>query len=1201
MRSTLFSISQAALLKSGDQAIEGTLTTRNLVPDATNRDVGAVNNRYNSVFAGTVDAGEVKGDGSGLSALSAANVTTGFLPDARLPDTGVTFGTYGTSTSIPVLQIDAKGRVTSASNQAVPTASTTQQGIVRLNDTVTSTSTTEAATANAVKLAYDTAVASGGGDTSGLVRLTGGTDQTIEGNIAIEGTLTTRNLVPDATNRVIGALNNRYDQVFARTVHADTGFVGVGSGLSALSAANVTTGFLPDARLPDTGVTFGTYGTSTSIPVLQIDAKGRVTSATNQGVPTASTTQQGIVKLNDTVTSTLNTEAATANAVKSANDLAASKVSKAGDTMTGTLTTRNLVPDATNRVIGALNNRYDQVFARTVHADTGFVGVGSGLSALSAANVTTGFLPDARLPDTGVTFGTYGTSTSIPVLTIDAKGRVTSATNQGVPTATVTQQGIVKLNDTVTSTLNTEAATANAVKSANDLAASKVSKAGDTMTGTLTTRNLVPDATNRVIGALNNRYDQVFARTVHADTGFVGVGSGLSALSAANVTTGFLPDARLPDTGVTFGTYGTSTSIPVLTIDAKGRVTSATNQGVPTATVTQQGIVKLNDTVTSTLNTEAATANAVKSANDLAASKVSKAGDTMTGTLTTRNLVPDATNRVIGALNNRYDQVFARTVHADTGFVGVGSGLSALSAANVTTGFLPDARLPDTGVTFGTYGTSTSIPVLTIDAKGRVTSATNQGVPTASTTQQGIVKLNDTVTSTLKTEAATANAVRSANINANGRVPSTRVINTAIGSGLSGGGTLTDDLTLTVDNSVVRTSGNQFIAGSLLPNPGSPYNLGADVYRWTEVWATRLYGDGTNITNVSASDNTKLPLSGGIMTGTLRSTFIIPTLNGSYTLGNQNFKYAESHTVKAFPDQLRVNTEDTGLAQCYVNGTTIIDITQPSFGGRSFGVASGFFPTGFPDYNFQVVPDVVFLGNQSGSVKPEPVDNNKTDIGVPSFRFRTIFLVNNPNVSSDINDKIDIQTLENDLGLSFINAIRPVQYRSNPRTNYIRAKKQIDYIEVSDKDKVFSSAPTLKLDPGGEAHVVLDETGRIQDIIIDKNYTIDHRSVFFAQFPEFPDFVLKVITRRCDECTTNDGSLAASRTSYGVIAQEIEAIRPSFHGVSKDTNETTGQVTYSFDYSSLVPCLIRAVQELTAKNASLEERIAAIEAHLGIA
>jgi hypothetical protein len=385
-------------------------------------------------------------------------------------------------------------------------------------------------------------------------------------------------------------------------------------------------------------------------------------------------------------------------------------------------------------------------------------------------------------------------------------------------------------------------------------------------------------------------------------------------------------------------------------------------------------------------------------------------------------------------------------------------------------------------------------------------------------------------------------------------------------------------------------------------SPAYPLDVNGDVR------ATNFRGNGSLLTNVSASDNTKLPLTGGTLTGTLRSTFIIPTLNGSYTLGNQNFKYAESHTVKAFPDQLRVNTEDTGLAQCYVNGTTIIDITQPSFGGRSFGVASGFFPTGFPDYNFQVVPDVVFLGNQSGSVKPEPVDNNKTDIGVPSFRFRTIFLVNNPNVSSDINDKIDIQTLENDLGLSFINAIRPVQYRSNPRTNYIRAKKQIDYIEVSDKDKVFSSAPTLKLDPGGEAHVVLDETGRIQDIIIDKNYTIDHRSVFFAQFPEFPDFVLKVITRRCDECTTNDGSLAASRTSYGVIAQEIEAIRPSFHGVSKDTNETTGQVTYSFDYSSLVPCLIRAVQELNeenaslkAKNASLEERIAAIEAHLGIA
>lgn len=50
-------------------------------------------------------------------------------------------------------------------------------------------------------------------------------------------------------------------------------------------------------------------------------------------------------------------------------------------------------------------------------------------------------------------------------------------------------------------------------------------------------------------------------------------------------------------------------------------------------------------------------------------------------------------------------------------------------------------------------------------------------LPDASTTQPGIVQLNNTVTSTSTTQAATANAVKMANDNANTRVPSTRTVN----------------------------------------------------------------------------------------------------------------------------------------------------------------------------------------------------------------------------------------------------------------------------------------------------------------------------------------------------------------------------------------------------------------------------------------
>jgi hypothetical protein len=72
-------------------------------------------------------------------------------------------------------------------------------------------------------------------------------------------------------------------------------------------------------------------------------ANDKVTIAVN----TASTSQAGIVQLVDSVSSTSTTQAATANAVKQANDNANNRVSKSGDTMTGDLTLQKNSPGIT--------------------------------------------------------------------------------------------------------------------------------------------------------------------------------------------------------------------------------------------------------------------------------------------------------------------------------------------------------------------------------------------------------------------------------------------------------------------------------------------------------------------------------------------------------------------------------------------------------------------------------------------------------------------------------------------------------------------------------------------------------------------------------------------------------------------------------------------------------------------------------------
>lgn len=127
------------------------------------------NNKITNVGAATVSGDALsKGAADALYALlshvhDAGAITTGTLATARVPSldaSKITTGTFAAA-RIPTLDGSKIGSgVVSATY--LPDASTSAQGVVQLNNTVSSTSTSQAATANAVKNAYDTAVASAG-------------------------------------------------------------------------------------------------------------------------------------------------------------------------------------------------------------------------------------------------------------------------------------------------------------------------------------------------------------------------------------------------------------------------------------------------------------------------------------------------------------------------------------------------------------------------------------------------------------------------------------------------------------------------------------------------------------------------------------------------------------------------------------------------------------------------------------------------------------------------------------------------------------------------------------------------------------------------------------------------------------------------------------------------------------------------------
>ncbi len=198
----------------------------------------------------------------------------------------------------------------------LPEASTSVKGIVQLSDSVTNTSTVLAATANAVKTAYDkgnhshpyaaTSHTHAKGDITDFAHAHAAGDlpsasTSAAGIVQLNDTVSSTSTVLAAT---ANAVKQAYDKgnhshPYAATSHTHAG-------------GDITSAVANASNVPWTGVT---GKPSTFAPSAHSHAAG--------DLPTASTSAAGIVQLNNTTTSTSTTLAATANAVKIAYDKAA--------------------------------------------------------------------------------------------------------------------------------------------------------------------------------------------------------------------------------------------------------------------------------------------------------------------------------------------------------------------------------------------------------------------------------------------------------------------------------------------------------------------------------------------------------------------------------------------------------------------------------------------------------------------------------------------------------------------------------------------------------------------------------------------------------------------------------------------------------------------------------------------------------------
>ncbi len=211
--------------------------------------------------------------------------------------------------------------------------------------------------------------------------------------------------------------------------------------------------------------------------------------------------------------------------------------------------------------------------------ETATIAGGTGLSSVASSSNTI----TLNLDDTAVTPGSYGTSTAVGSFTVDAQGRLTSASNTNIRTATSSVTGLASF-DSTDFTVTSGAVTLNAER-IQDIVGGMVS---DNVESGI---SVSYDDTNGKLDFNVNDPTITIAGDVDGSATMTNLGNTTITVTLDTVN----DDA---------GTHGSSTTIPVITINEKGLVTNVTTASISTTlniagdTGTPDGVALASDTLT---------------------------------------------------------------------------------------------------------------------------------------------------------------------------------------------------------------------------------------------------------------------------------------------------------------------------------------------------------------------------------------------------------------------------------------------------------------------------------------------------------------------------------------------------------------------------------------------------------------------------
>jgi len=419
--------------------------------------------------------------------------------------------------------------------------------------------------------------------------------------------------------------------------------------------------------------------------------------------------------------------------------------------------------------------------SRTITAGTGLTG-GGDLSANRTLAIAT----------TGVSATTYGSASSVPVIAVNTQGQITSATNTTIAIANTQVSGL--------GTMSTQNANSVAIT-------------GGSLNGVAIGGTTAGDGTFDILTANVSRLGIATGTSMVASNG----------LSSTSTFTGTAPtDGIVVDYSTGYGRFSAFTgdgyqwytggiaNTKIMDITSAGALTT-------TGTVTANGVLLTGNlgTVTSVTGTSPV---------------VSSGGNTPAISM------PAATTSVSGYLTSTDWNTFNGKQAAGT-YVNSVSGTTGRITS--TGGVTPVIDLASGIATAGTTGSSTLIPVVTIDTYGRVTSIT-----TASNPQGTVTSVTGTAPVVSSGGATPAISMAAANTTTNGYLTSTDW-NTFNGKGsgtvTSVGGTGTvNGLTLT---GTVTSSGNLTLGGTLdLSSPPAIGGTAANLITGTTITATKFVG-----------------------------------------------------------------------------------------------------------------------------------------------------------------------------------------------------------------------------------------------------------------------------------------------------------------------------------------------------------------------